>query len=170
MTHILIEGVDGSGKSTLAQALSDATGLEIQPSEGPEKHPGEINERVERYLEYGMDTIFDRHPVVSQAIYGQFSAGTHVLGKHVQAFYKTQPLIIYCRPNSVHACLKRITSRKDGDWDDEAFTQKVKDHFMMLWTSYDAWALKYAHMIYRISPNMDDFVQRVTFLRAGGYL
>src|ERR1700759_2893092 len=68
---IIIEGHDNSGKSTLAQKLASYIGLRIQESEGPPKSAEEINARVDGY-ELLRDTLFVRHPVISNSIYGQF--------------------------------------------------------------------------------------------------
>jgi len=68
---IVVEGVDNSGKSTLIKALQVVfPERPVQGSEGPPKYKGEMDERVARYIMQPANTIYDRHPCVSQPIYG----------------------------------------------------------------------------------------------------
>lgn len=94
--NIVIEGPDNSGKSTLAQILAQLLPLRIQPGAGPAESQKEIVARSKWYLTLE-NRIFDRHPFISEAIYGKHRANpTHLPKGYVDAFYKTQPLIIYC--------------------------------------------------------------------------
>lgn len=91
---IVIEGLDATGKSTLAQRIHILTGWPIQRSEGPEKFPGEIISRGERYLTLPDNTIFDRHPLISQFIYGTLSHKTLPPPYLLQELKRRQPYII----------------------------------------------------------------------------
>ncbi len=98
---IVIEGPDASGKSTLALELSHKLGYPIVPSEGPEKEPGEILDRIRRYNALPQDNlIFDRHPVISQSIYSNFNQSTKISEELLQAFKDKNPLIIYASPKN----------------------------------------------------------------------
>jgi len=94
--NIIIEGPDGSGKSTLVQRIAQHVPLAVQPGAGPEQHPGEIVERAWRYLR--MDNrLFDRHPIISQPIYGSFRDDATVIPQElIDHLYRSKPLIIYC--------------------------------------------------------------------------
>jgi Holliday junction resolvasome RuvABC ATP-dependent DNA helicase subunit len=65
---IIIEGMDNSGKSTLGEFIGEKLGYYIQDSEGPPINQAEILLRLERYRRMH-DTLFIRHPIVSNPIY-----------------------------------------------------------------------------------------------------
>lgn len=91
---IIIEGLDATGKSTLAKQIQDQIGWPIQPSQGPEKYPGEIIKRSEQYLQLPDHTIFDRHPLISQFIYGHLSNKTLPPMYLLQQLKARRPFII----------------------------------------------------------------------------
>lgn len=97
---IVLEGIDSSGKSTLARLLATRyRGWQVVTSEGPAKSADEINDRITRYLEYPPQTIFDRHPLISEAIYGPiFGRPPWVRPRFHMLFWAQRPLIIYARP------------------------------------------------------------------------
>ena len=101
---IVIEGMDNSGKSTLCRQISAMLpAWQVQVSEGPPKYPGEQNERVRKYLGYPKNTIYDRHPCVSQLIYGQMRSHADGIDEElVRSFYSMQPFFIYCDPGARH--------------------------------------------------------------------
>lgn len=157
---IVIEGPDASGKSTLASFLGEAMHCPIQRSEGPPKHPGEMNERLERYSFLPANTIFDRHPCVSEDIYA------HTLGRPFDIapmwqnrFYHTTPLIIiYCDP---------MNEKPDGrhevkHHDKPEHLEQIAKQWEQLTAAYREWALCHANMIYRIGDDMDSVLHFVT--------
>lgn len=92
---IIVEGLDATGKSTLVERLSLVTTWPVQKSEGPEQYPGEILDRCDRYRTYPDEYIFDRHPVISQQIYGHFAKKTPI-PPHYQLLLQARcPLVIY---------------------------------------------------------------------------
>lgn len=97
---IIIDGPDATGKSYLAKAISRATNWPIQPSEGPEKAPGEILARCEKYLRLSDFTIFDRHPIISQSIYGPLARKTAIPPYLLIALKQKDPLIIQAHPEN----------------------------------------------------------------------
>ena len=141
--NIIIEGCDGAGKSTLATFLQRGLGMGVQGSEGPGRSETEINQRVERYAEY-TDTIFDRHPCVSQLIYNKFREGPKITLPNMQLFLKRLPktMVIYCA---------------DADFDAQQFKSHdtpehinmMRDNFDYLVEQYEDWAIMYANIIYR---------------------
>jgi hypothetical protein len=141
---IIIEGPDASGKSTLAEYLASALDFKIQPSEGRPKYSGEFRERLTRYSQMD-DVIFDRHPVISQVVYGRARASTEDMptGEDIRDLYAKNPFIIYARASDLtHHKVKA------HDTPDHLDTIKVKSAFIL--DSYDSWAVLKAHYIYRI--------------------
>jgi len=147
--YIVIEGTDNAGKSTLARNLQQLMGhIRIVSSEGPEKYPGEINERVLRYFEMSTEPIlFDRHPAVSNQIYRQIKDGyTSVSPELLERFYGNKPFFIYCRPIAKPTLDGHVL--RDHDTPDHMAA--VASNLDKLVALYDAWACKHAHVIYRI--------------------
>lgn len=92
---IVIEGLDATGKSFLAERISLVTSWRVQKSEGPEKYPGEIIDRCERYRQMPHNTIFDRYPVISQSVYGKIANKTPIPPHYIELLKVKRPLIIY---------------------------------------------------------------------------
>jgi hypothetical protein len=148
LNMVVLEGPDGGGKTTLAELLCKTLGYEHVRSEGPEKQPGEIDERIERYFyEYGVrqNVLFDRHPCVSQLAYSLIHAQTAPNDRLIRRFYADRPLIIYCRPDP-----EKVTHTSTGAWDTPDYMKKVDESYSLLLEWYDAWAVGKAHYIYRI--------------------
>ena len=145
---VVLEGPDGGGKSTLAELLAQTLGMEHIRSEGPEKYPGEINERIVRYnREYGgrHHVLFDRHPCVSQLAYSLIHEQSTPNAELIEQFYKTRPLLIYCRPDPV-----KSSHVATGEWDTPDYLAKVDKGMKKLLEWYDRWAIWNAHYIYRV--------------------
>lgn len=98
---IIIEGLDATGKSTLAHRIHVLTGAPIQPSQGPEKYPGEIIKRIEHYFTLPDNTIYDRHPLISQFIYGQLSNKTLPPPYLLQELKRRNPYVIEALPQNL---------------------------------------------------------------------
>lgn len=154
---LILEGPDNSGKSTLAAHLSEALAIPITSSEGPEKYPGEINERLRRYHEDSRKLmIFDRHPAISQLIYGSFrEGGAHGVDPDlVQQLYNRDPLIIYCHGRS-------LSGHVIKDHDSAAHRASVARYHEEICQQYDAWAAEKAHIHYRVGDSMERVLQLV---------
>lgn len=157
---VVLEGIDNSGKSTLADKLKVHLNWPIQPSEGPPKYMGEMNERLKRYQ--GMDrTIFDRHPIVSQSIYRHIRTGIDTEGMqqhYIDEFYARQPIFVYCDPGergmSGHTFHEGV--------DSEEHLRQVDESYYTLLTHYRRWAIEHAHFIYRIGDDMIAVCRNVT--------
>lgn len=140
--NIIIEGCDGAGKSTLAQRLASEMRMNYQGSEGPGKSDDELNSRIQRYAKM-TNTIFDRHPCVSQVIYNKFREGAMITLANYQHFQKQleRSLVIYCT---------------DADFDAQTFKphdtpehiELMRSNFEALMKQYDLWAVRNAHIIY----------------------
>lgn len=149
--NVILEGPDGGGKSTLAGHLSKLWNLRLQEGSGPPKKEGEIEQRLAGYLKME-NTIFDRHPAVSEPIY------TRIRQKQVSlefkaltnAFYQQNNLFIYCRSttNTRHVV-------KPGE--DPRHIEALNANYDTLVQLYDQWALRHAHHIYRIEEGLINF-------------
>lgn len=94
--NIILEGPDSTGKSTLARIIAEHVPYEIKGGEGPSKSQKEILDRATRYLRRD-NMIFDRHPCVSEPIYGRFrEPATFLPTPVIDYFYRSKPLFIYC--------------------------------------------------------------------------
>ena len=159
--NIVIEGVDNTGKSTLARILSTALGMTIQPSEGPPKFEGEMKKRIDRYLEMD-DTIFDRHPCVSQPIYRSIRDADHskesVDHNAIKRFYDSRPIFIYCDP-LLGRRLKGHTFNPDTDTPEHI--AQVEASYDKLLMQYRQWALMHANLMHRIGDDVRRVAQMI---------
>lgn len=155
---IVIEGMDNSGKSTLAQAMGDYMDMIVQESEGPPRSADEINERVDRYSELAM-TLFVRHPVISNEIYGKFRPeGNPITPGRTMLFYEAKPTLIYC-----DAQLRGLDGHVVKDHDTPEHMDLVDQHYWDLLREYRLWAAQHATFCYRIGDDMDQFISTVYF-------
>jgi hypothetical protein len=163
---IVVEGVDNSGKSTLIRALRVVLpAFFLQASEGPPKYPGEQNKRVKRYLGFPNDTIYDRHPCVSQPIYGTMRMHTDAIDPAlIESFYQMDPLFIYCDGG--------VRGMKDHVFNPEVDSIKhltaVEENYTKLLTEYRHWAAQHAFMSYRIGDSVSRIVKTVEKLIRDG--
>jgi deoxyadenosine/deoxycytidine kinase len=106
MPLVVLEGADGSGKSTLAHKLLKGTGqptLLVKRS-GP---PGSIetlvfmSEWLSQQGRIGLNIIADRHPIISEAIYGPVvrkAPGPYwSMEDAYRALKRHNILLVYCR-------------------------------------------------------------------------
>lgn len=150
---IVVEGVDNSGKSTLISHLIESVlkGWPVQVSEGPPKYKGEQNERVKRYLDYHNKYVFDRHPCVSQPIYGMLRTHSDEIDFDLmRRFYTRKPLFIYCDP---------LTRGMDGHIERSTVDTKihlasVHRNYEVLLEAYRHWAMEHAIIWYRIGDDI----------------
>jgi predicted ATPase len=160
MNAIIFEGPDGGGKSTLIDHLTSRVTVDsVTRSEGPEKYDGEINDRVVRYhslmAQEGVMTpmVFDRHPCISQPIYGIIHNQNPPKQKLIDELYRMKPLMIYCRP------MGAVTHTAEKEWDTPEFLANVDRNYHLLVEAYDRWALEHATLTYRIGDDMDMVVR-----------
>lgn len=153
--NVILEGSDGGGKSTLASTLSNALDMRVKQGSGPPRQPGEIEARLRSYLELD-DVIFDRHPAISQPIYGALRDEPLSLEflELERRFYDQPSLIIYCRSTDVSR--HRV---KPGE--NPEHIAKLTANYALLVQLYDSWALKRAHMMYRIGDDPEVLIDIV---------
>jgi len=163
MRMIVVEGPDGSGKSTLAARLAEIFGYRLQSSEGRPKSTAELHARLARYAQM-KDVVFDRHPIVSQVIYGQIrnaATGDNPTDEQIQAFYDNPYMfIIYCRAED-------LSRHEVKAHDTSEHIAAVEANFRQIISLYDRWAMTHAHMIYRIGDKVEP---RVIANMASSYL
>lgn len=154
---IIIEGHDNSGKSTLAVKLAQYMEFKIQESEGPPQSDEEINERVDRYDELE-DTVFVRHPVISNSIYGQFRPeGDPITEGRRIIFYERPHILIYCDAQ------RGYEGHQIKDHDSPDHLKLLELHQSELLKAYRIWAAQHAHFVYRIGDDMDQLVSTIYF-------
>lgn len=151
--NIVLEGPDNSGKSTLASFLAAHIRRPIVASEGPDQYPGEINDRIRRY-EYFRGVIFDRHPCISQPIYGRYRSATEVDQRLIHRFMDSRPLFIYCRGRD-------LANHVEKKVDTPEHLASVKANHSMICRAYDEWAVQHAHLWYRVGDNMHQLLNLV---------
>lgn len=127
---IWLEGMDASGKSSLANELMDrfnddgGLGYSLIHSGGPEKHPGEIMERI-RALPRKGKFILDRHPLISQHVYARTDKdppATSFTQDQVAGWLSAlpkMPVIVWCYGRAPHVM-------KEGESADHAEFLKQK--------------------------------------------
>jgi len=147
---IIIEGMDNSGKSTLALSLARRLHYTVQESEGPPRDAREINDRCRRYSQL-QNTLFVRHPVISNSIYGQFRPeGDPIEDAVREEFYAGQHLIIYCDPLD-----RSLTDHVVKDHDTPEHLAMIREQQINIRILYRNWAIRHAHVLYRIGDDMD---------------
>lgn len=151
--NVILEGPDGSGKTTLAHILTQHVPLVYTPSRGPEQYPGEIIERVYRYLR--MDNcLFDRHPIVSQSIYGRFRQNaTQIPQDLVNLLYRQKPLIIYCHG--------RAGAHELKEFDTAEHVTMIHRYDDNIRAAYEEWANRHAKLRYQVGDEVDPIIQAV---------
>lgn len=152
---IVFEGPDGGGKSTLIEYVARMRKLPVVPGEGPPKYPGEMDIRLRRMLQRTMSGLFDRHPAISEPIYGSLRGSTLPSATLIRQFYERHPFIVYCRPRNLDDALK---SHVLGKYDTEDHLDLIAQHYPRIVSMYDEWALDHANYIYRIGDDMNRVV------------
>lgn len=107
---LIVEGPDGSGKSTLVRRLSKDLNLPVASRVVSADTTAlvDLAEWTERNVAAGFQhTIFDRHRLVSEPIYGPILRPRQEtkfldfgwMSNVVWQFYQAKPVIIYCMPD-----------------------------------------------------------------------
>jgi len=167
MRHfVVIEGIDNSGKSTLTQELSRRfPQYKVQLGEGPPRDGENINDRIRRYHGYEGDWIFDRHPVVSQPIYGRINPSVQeVEPAQADRLYKIRPLIIYCDPLDRGLEAHAARTEEDNHIDTPEFLAGLARDYDIMLAEYRLWAIRHAHIIYRIGDGYDTVIEAMAAL------
>lgn len=148
MRNVILEGCDGSGKSMLARSLTFFLNMRVQEGQGPGKSQEELNLRVNQYLTM-TNTIFDRHPIISQPIYNQFRDSAPIIEEHHQKIFERERgnyIIVYCEGH--------LDYHQPKDNETSEHLELVKKYYDNLIYSYRDWAMKNADIIYRTGVDM----------------
>lgn len=163
---IVVEGMDNSGKSTLIRALRAVLpDWSTQVSEGPPKYPGEQNDRVQRYMQQPVRTVYDRHPCVSQPIYSAIRSHSDPIDPALIArFYSCSPTFIYCdagkRGMKDHVFNPEV--------DSEQHIREITENEFLLLEKYRHWAGEHAFLSYRIGDSISRIIKVVEMLVSKG--
>lgn len=102
MKPIVIEGPDNSGKSTLVLALAkDLKAVVINSQVVPPPDQYWVEDYVKWYSgssRLNRPIIIDRHPVISDPIYGRLLRGRTVLTDDYCRNVRSTLFVVYCRP------------------------------------------------------------------------
>jgi hypothetical protein len=141
--NIILEGPDNAGKSTLAAAISAATGWPIKDKEGRPPTQLLLFEKFRKYEALdGM--IIDRHPIVSQSIYGLMRKDKEVPEEFLENFFDRGDLIIYCR------CVQiGLHGHTASDTDTTEHLEMIEADQQRILGTYDNWAAMCADIVYK---------------------
>jgi len=140
---LVVEGLDGTGKTTLAKRLSQETGMEYvklvkdtKDVNFAEKLKNDTFEALETAESGERQLIYDRFPLISEAVYGPVLRGKNALGDLYyplwERFLSLKPIIIYCRPlrETIWANLiGSLNNQMDGVWKNRDELLRVYDQF-----------------------------------------
>lgn len=144
---VVVEGIDGAGKTRLARTISAHISLQFADrkllGQGPPESPEQMDERIRKYLQED-DVIFDRHPIISQPIYGTMRDDPPINPDYIAAFYAKNPVIIYAR------CVQdRLKNHEiNPDTDSQKHMKMLVENYDQLLQMYDEWAMKHALIWY----------------------
>lgn len=139
--NVILEGPDNCGKSTLALAIHEATGLPIKEKEGrPNTWPAML-EKIRKY-ETIDGHIIDRHPIISQSVYGLLRNDPEIPDELLDRFFDRRDLIIYCR------CLRSLDDHEASPTDTPEHLTMIDARAQEVLDTYDNWAAICANIIY----------------------
>lgn len=121
---IIVEGPDGAGKTTLISELVEETGLQVAPrvvSKDTEAMTDLVKWTEENTRAGFQATIFDRHRLISEPIYGPILreqltpefTDPEWFYHQLSALYHCNPFIIYCLP-PFQTVMENILSTEDN--------------------------------------------------------
>lgn len=155
---IVIEGPDATGKSTLAGLISARLGMRIVESTGPVLTQEDLANRLTRYREMNPDTIAVRHPCISQTIYGKYRGSAFTVpAADLLSFYGSYPAIIYC---DVPPRRLQVNHKLKG-YDSMEHILTITKNADGILADYRLWAVKHAHLIYRIGDDTSQLLNAV---------
>lgn len=152
--NIILEGPDNCGKSTLALAIHKATGLPIKSKEGRPKTWPAMIEKIRKY-ETIDGHIIDRHPIVSQSVYGLLRNDPEIPEDLMDNFFNRRDLIIYCR------CLRTLDDHEASPTDTPEHLAMIQEQYQDVVDTYDNWAAICANIIYSDYGQLDTVVAMV---------
>lgn len=135
---LIVEGPDGAGKTTLVTHLCDELGVEVRVRSSTSEH-GPVDDLWE-WVKADMASdphwgIYDRHPLISETIYGPILRGEVRLGgedpnelvEMWHQFHALKPYIIYCLPQLATVRVN-VAANHDGDTTHTRGVLRYTDH------------------------------------------
>ena len=139
---IILEGPDLGGKSTIANILVSVTGMRTHHFGGPPKSKEEITDRIKSAPS---KVIFDRHPCISEQVYGHMQNRTPVLDTEYmdKLIMVYDPLIFYCNPglSFLHSKMHFLKSK----------AHKSQEHVDFVRQNYDANYRRYEQVMAKLA-------------------
>lgn len=134
---IILEGPDGGGKTTLASSISEMTAWPVIGSEGPTHSLDDFYGRLDRYALRGSQVIYDRHPIISEQVYGQAYGRQYRVPEIAKQWLQLQqPLIIYCTSPS-----GELGDQGNLAIDTEEYVAKLRAHHNIIKQLYESYFL-----------------------------
>lgn len=142
-TMLIVEGPDGAGKTTLVERICEEFGVEKRPRSSTSEN-GPVDNLWDWVIQdMGSNVnvgVYDRHPLISEMIYGPILRGEIRLGPNnlselstmLRFFYGFNPLIIYCLPN-IATVRVNVARNHDGETSHTKGVLRYTDH---LYASY----------------------------------
>lgn len=102
---IITEGIDGSGKSTIISEICLMTGRSIKHAGGPPVDATNYLKRLDQYRVLPEAVLCDRHPLISELIYGRILRGHTVIGEDIlwkciiTCIVRNNPIFLWCEPS-----------------------------------------------------------------------
>ena len=139
MKTIILEGPDLSGKSTISLMLEMITEKEIYHAGGPPTSPGSMLKRIQAMPD---DQILDRHPCISEQVYGTVLRGEPIISSECMNGYlfALNPLVIYCRlpldflKSKMHFL---ENAHEDKEYKTKDHIDAVIENYSRIWNSYE---------------------------------
>lgn len=139
---IILEGPDLGGKSTVAKLLESVTGMKLNHFGSPPKDKMEILARIESAPS---NVIFDRHPCISEQVYGHMNHREPLLDDEYmdKLLVACDPIIFYCNPGLEFLHSKMHFLKSKG--------HKSQDHVDFVRQNYDANYRRYEAVMAKMS-------------------
>ena len=160
---IIVEGLDGSGKTTLVKHLYEELKLNLRPRfstslGGPHE---DLFDLVRKDFEHGVgvDHLYDRHPIISEIVYGSIIRGkfdSRLIGEEMQNWLReANPLLVMCAPPGK----EMVKNIMEGD-----HMPGVKENIVPLMNGYSvamlSWNYPMIHWDY-INHDIEDLTVKV---------
>lgn len=142
MVNIVFEGPDHSGKSTFAKTAAEALGMPYQKSSGVPKTFEDVIDRARHYISLD-GYVIDRHPCISQPIYGTLRNDPKFPQELIDEFHAQRPIIVYCCAN------RGIKNHVPSPGDSLEHIAALNKNYEKICILYDLWASRRADIIYR---------------------
>jgi hypothetical protein len=153
--NIVLDGPDNAGKSTLAAALSRATGYPIKDKEGRPPNHDALLQKIQFYLTLD-GLIIDRHPVISQSVYGFLRHDQPIPYHLIERFHMQDNLIIYCR------CVERgLEGHEPSNTDTPDHLEMLQAKQVQILQMYDSLMNEVATIWYRRHEELPRIVAAV---------